>query len=45
MAFQPLVMTWPVGRVNVTAQPLIALALVLVTVRLAVKPVFHVFMS
>lgn len=41
VAFHPLVMVCPLGRVNASCQPLMALVPVLATVTLAVRPVFQ----
>ena len=41
MAFHPLVITWPAGRVKTSFQPLIAVAARFVMVRFSVSPVFH----
>jgi hypothetical protein len=41
VAFQPLAMLWPAGRLNTSDQPLMVEVPVLVTVMAAVRPVFH----
>ena len=43
VAFQPEVIDWPEGSVNLRVQPLIVEVPVLVIVMLAVNPEFHVF--
>ena len=43
MAFQPAVMVWPAGRVNVSDQPSTVVPPVFAIVMLAVSPLFHAF--
>ena len=41
VAFQEPVICWPLAKVQVSVQPLMVVALVLVIITFAVKPVFH----